>query len=212
MKKMRISAFVVFIIGMMAIIIHMLTLNTSSKMEPKDLTHPKEDTLSTEITTTPDNDYPVAQLVNNESNFNYSVNKSKSESEIDDIIEPFILLTEEEKRDFSALVYLESGGESYECMKTVASVIVNRMINNDLSLYDVIYATNQFEPAENIPYTDPSEEAIQAVNEIVQNGPCVPKNVTFFRASYYHNWSDLIQPYTVIDNTYFSYDVRIEVD
>lgn len=212
MKKMRISAFFVFIIGMIAIIIHMLTLNTSSRMEPKDVTAPTADTLSTEITTTPDNDYPVVKLVNNESNFNYSENKFKSESEVDDISEPFILLTEEEKRDFSALVYLEAGGESYECMKTVASVIVNRMINNNLSLYDVIYATNQFEPAENIPYTDPSEEAVQAVNEIIQNGPCVPKNVTFFRASYYHNWSDLIQPYTVIDNTYFSYDVRIEVD
>lgn len=212
MKKMRISAFVVFIIGMIAIIIHMLTLNTSSRIEPKDVTAPTADKLYTEKTITPDNDYPVAQLVNNESNFNYSVNKSKSESEIEDAIEPFILLTEEERRDFSALVYLEAGGESYECMKTVASVIVNRMINNDLSLYDVIYANNQFEPAENIPYTDPSEEAVQAVNEIVQNGPCVPKNVTFFRASYYHNWSDLIQPYTVIDNTYFSYDVRIEVD
>lgn len=212
MKKMRISAFFVFIIGMIAIIIHMLTLNTSSRMEPKDVTAPTADTLSTEITTTPYNDYPVVKLVNNESNFNYSENKFKSESEIDDISEPFILLTEEEKRDFSALVYLEAGGESYECMKTVASVIVNRMINNNLSLYDVIYATNQFEPAENIPYTDPSEEAVQAVNEIIQNGPCIPKNVTFFRASYYHNWSDLIQPYTVIDNTYFSYDVRIEVD
>lgn len=212
MKKMRISAFVVFIIGMVAIIIHMLTLNTSSSKEPKDVTAPTADTLSTEITTTPDNDYPVVKLVNNESNFNYSENKFKSESEIGDISEPFILLTEEEKRDFSALVYLEAGGESYECMKTVASVIVNRMINNNLSLYDVIYATNQFEPAENIPYTDPSEEAVQAVNEIIQNGSCVPKNVTFFRASYYHNWSDLIQPYTVIDNTYFSYDVRIEVD
>lgn len=212
MKKMRISAFFVFIIGVVAIIIHMITLNTSSSKEPKDVTAPTADTLSTEITTTPDNDYPVVKLVNNESNFNYSENKFKSESEIDDISEPFILLTEEEKRDFSALVYLEAGGESYECMKTVASVIVNRMINNNLSLYDVIYATNQFEPAENIPYTDPSEEAVQAVNEIIQNGPCIPKNVTFFRASYYHNWSDLIQPYTVIDNTYFSYDVRIEVD
>lgn len=212
MKKMRISAFFVFIIGVVAIIIHMITLNTSSSKEPKDVTAPTADTLSTEITTTPDNDYPVVKLVNNESNFNYSENKFKSESEIDDISEPFILLTEEEKRDFSALVYLEAGGESYECMKTVASVIVNRMINNNLSLYDVIYATNQFEPAENIPYTDPSEEAVQAVNEIIQKGPCIPKNVTFFRASYYHNWSDLIQPYTVIDNTYFSYDVRIEVD
>ena len=133
MKKMRISTFVVFIIGMIAIIIHILTLKTSSRVEPKDVTAPTADTLSTEITTTPDNDYPVVQLVNNESNFNYSENESKSESEIDDIIEPFILLNEEEKRDFSALVYLEAGGESYECMKTVASVIVNRMINNDLS-------------------------------------------------------------------------------
>ena len=113
MKKMRISTFVVFIIGMIAIIIHILTLKTSSRVEPKDVTAPTADTLSTEITTTPDNDYPVVQLVNNESNFNYSENESKSESEIDDIIEPFILLNEEEKRDFSALVYLEEIGRAH---------------------------------------------------------------------------------------------------
>lgn len=212
MKKMRISAFVVFIIGMVAIIIHMLTLNTSSSKEPKDVTAPTADTLSTETTTPPRKEYPVVQLANDTYKFNEVEDNIEDESEMNKTIQPFVSITEEEKRDFSALVYLEAGGESYECMKTVASVIVNRMINSNLSLYDVIYATNQFEPAVNIPYTNPSEEAVQAVNEIIQNGPCVPKNVTFFRASYYHNWSDLIQPYTVIDNTYFSYDVRIEVD
>lgn len=185
-------------------------MSEHSESISEDATAPTADTQSTEKTITPNEDHNVLQTVNNSNNFDES--ETNSESEIEDISEPFVLLTEEEKRDFSALVYLEAGGESYECMKTVASVIVNRMVNNDLSLYDVIYATNQFEPAGNIQYTDPSEEAVSAVEEIVQNGPCVPKNVTFFRASYYHNWSDLIQPYTVIDNTYFSYDVRIEVD
>lgn len=210
MKKTRIAAFAIFIIGIIAIIVHAPTLSEHSEEISEDVTAPTADTQFTEKTITPNEDHNVLQTVNNSNNFDES--ETNSESEIEDISEPFVLLTEEEKRDFSALVYLEAGGESYECMKTVASVIVNRMVNNDLSLYDVIYATNQFEPAGNIQYTDPSEEAVSAVEEIVQNGPCVPKNVTFFRASYYHNWSDLIQPYTVIDNTYFSYDVRIEVD
>lgn len=212
MKKMRISAFVVFMIGMISILIHMFTLKASSNANPTEVTDPTADTLATETTTNPRKEYPVVQLANDTYRFNEVEDNIEDESEMNRTIQPFVSLTEEEKRDFSSLVYLEAGGESYECMKTVASVIVNRMINNNLSLYDVIYATNQFEPAENITYTDPSEEAVQAVNEIIQNGPCVPKNVTFFRASYYHNWSDLIQPYTVIDNTYFSYDVRIEVD
>lgn len=212
MKKMRISAFVVFMIGMISILIHMFTLKASSNANPTEVTDPTADTLATETTTPPRKEYPVVQLANDTYKFNEVEDNIEDESKMNRTIQPFVSITEEEKRDFSALVYLEAGGESYECMKTVASVIVNRMINSNLSLYDVIYATNQFEPAENIPYTDPSEEAVQAVNEIIQNGPCVPKNVTFFRASYYHNWSDLIQPYTVIDNTYFSYDVRIEVD
>ena len=210
MKKIRIAVFAIFIIGVIAIIVHAPALSEHSEGISEDVTAPTADTQSTENTITPNEDHNVLQTVNNSNNFDES--ETNSESEIEDISEPFVLLTEEEKRDFSALVYLEAGGESYECMKTVASVIVNRMVNNDLSLYDVIYATNQFEPAGNIQYTDPSEEAVSAVEEIVQNGPCVPKNVTLFRASYYHNWSDLIQPYTVIDNTYFSYDVRIEVD
>lgn len=214
MKKMRISAFIVFMIGMIAILIHMFTLKASSDADPKEVTDPTADTLATETTVPPRKEYPVVQLVNDTYKFDEveANNGDEDEFEMNRTIEPFVSLTEEEKRNFAALVYLEAGGESYECMKTVASVIVNRMTNNNLSLYDVIYAANQFEPANNIPYTTPSEDAVNAVNEIVQNGPCVPRNVTFFRASYYHDWSDLIQPYTVIDNTYFSYDVRIEVD
>lgn len=205
MKKIKISAYIVFIIGVIAIVIHILALTSYSEVNTKEVKEPKTDSLSIE-TNNGRNLFPIIELSNNEK-YEYEPGY-----EIEEIVESFVSLTEEEKRDFSALVYLESGGESYECMKTVASVIVNRMMNNNLSLHDVIYATNQFEPARNIPYTTPSEEAVKAVNEIIQNGPCVPRNVTFFRASHYHDWSDLIKPYTVIDNTYFSYDARIEVD
>lgn len=211
---MRISAFIVFMIGVIAILIHMFNLKAANNASPVDVTEPTADTLATETTVPPKNNYPVVRLVNNDY-YETSIEANESEEEKTDAeLEPstYIYLSDEEIRDFSALVYLESGGESYECMKAVASVVINRMENSNSSLYDIIYAPNQFEPAHNIPYTTPSEDAINAVNDIVTNGPCIPKNVTFFRAGYYHNWSDLIQPYTVIDNTYFSYDVRIEVD
>ena len=206
MKKMRISAFIVFIVGVIAIIIHMFNLKASNNTSPVDVTEPTTNTLSTETTAPPKNNYPVVQLMNNDY---YETSTEDNQSEEPDL-NTYICLSDEEIRDLSALVYLEAGGESYECMKAVASVVINRMENSNSSLYDIIYAPNQFEPAHNIPYTNPSEDAINAVNEIITNGPCLPKNVTFFRAGYYHNWSDLIQPYTVIDNTYFSYDVRIE--
>lgn len=214
MKKMKISAFIVFIIGVIAILIHMFNLEASKNAKPVDVTEPTADTLATETTVLPKNNFPFVQLVNNDYHeTNIEANQSEQpETETEPESTTYIYLSDEEIRDFSALVYLEAGGESYECMKAVASVVINRMENSNSSLYDIIYAPNQFEPAHNIPYTTPSEDAINAVNEIIANGPCLPKNVTFFRAGYYHNWSDLIQPYTVIDHTYFSYDVRIEVD
>lgn len=118
-------------------------------------------------------------------------------------------LTESEIRDFAALVYLESGGESYECQLAVASVILNRMVSTGSTLHEVIYAPNQFTPASRVHCTEPSNESLEAVNEVVNNGPSIPDSVTFFRTGHYHNWSSLIQPYTVIDGVYFSYDVRI---
>lgn len=209
---MRISAFIVFIIGMIAILIHMFNLKAANSTSPVNVTEPTADTLATETTVPPRDNCPVVQLVNNNYNETSIQDTEPEEQKTDTEHNTYVYLSDEEIRDFSALVYLEAGGESYECMKAVASVVINRMENSNSSLYDIIYAPNQFEPAHNIPYTTPSEDAINAVNEIIANGPCLPKNVTFFRAGYYHNWSDLIQPYTVIDHTYFSYDVRIEVD
>lgn len=120
-----------------------------------------------------------------------------------------VTLSDAEIRDLATLVFLESGNEPYECQLAVASVIINRMVNDDLSLYDVMYAPNQFSPASIISSSSPSESTLAAVYEVLQNGTTIPNYVTFFRASYYHNWSSYIVPYCVYGNTYFSADTRL---
>lgn len=121
----------------------------------------------------------------------------------------YLEMSEEDVKELATLVYLESGSESYECQKAIASVVIHRMQNGNLTLQEVIYAKNQFSPAYLIAESKPSESTMQAVREVLQDGPTIPNYVTFFRADYYHNWSDLIIPYCVIDHTYFSADTRL---
>lgn len=123
--------------------------------------------------------------------------------------EPYMEMGESDVYELATLVYLESGTESFECQKAIASVVIHRMQNDDLTLQEVIYAKNQFSPAYLIAQSEPSESTLQAVREVLQNGPTIPNYVTFFRADYYHNWSELIIPYCVIDHTYFSADTRL---
>lgn len=123
--------------------------------------------------------------------------------------EPYMEMGESDVYELATLVYLESGTESFECQKAIASVVIHRMQNDDLTLQEVIYAKNQFSPAYLIAQSEPSESTLQAVREVLQNGPSIPNYVTFFRADYYHNWSELIVPYCVIDHTYFSADTRL---
>lgn len=119
-------------------------------------------------------------------------------------------ITYDEIDMLSRLVYLEAGGESYECMKGVASVVLNRMTSTGMSLQDVIYAPNQFSPACYIESTSYTDDAYNAVMDVVENGPSLPEYVTFFRADHYHDFgNDIVVPYTCINNTYFSADTRL---
>lgn len=123
----------------------------------------------------------------------------------------YVDLTEEEIRDFATLVYLEGGAESYECQLAIASVVVNRMTSTGKSLDEVMYQKNQFSPSHLIESREPSESTLKAVKEVITNGPSVPKSVTFFRADYYHKFNlEIVVPYTAIDHTYFSKDIRLE--
>lgn len=122
----------------------------------------------------------------------------------------FDFLTDDEIRMLATLVYLEGGTESIECQEAIASVVINRMLTQDKSMSEVIYAPGQFSVAYLVDYYTPDDAALGAVMSVVVNGTTVPKCVTYFRSGYYHEWnSSRIIPFCKIDNTYFSYDNQI---
>lgn len=123
----------------------------------------------------------------------------------------YIDISPNEVDELAALVTLEGGGESYECMKGIASVVINRSLSKNISVHDVIYEPAQFDVVANVSSTTGSDLAYMAVEEVLTYGPIFPLNVTYFRAHRYHSWSKAIVPYLNIDNTYFSVDTTLEV-
>lgn len=115
-----------------------------------------------------------------------------------------LYLTEREVQLLSTLVYLEGGGESFDCQKNIASTVINRMLTSDYTLTEILYADNQYSVASRLTYSSPSQSCEEAVMEVLNYGTTLPIYVTFFRADYYHQWGDQT-PYCSVDNTYFSY-------
>lgn len=120
-----------------------------------------------------------------------------------------IYLTPKEIDELATLVFLEGGAESRYTKECIASVVLNRMYVYNQSLDEVIYAPNQFEPADLIDQYEPTEECIDIVNDILGSRCTVPVQVLYFRADEYHDWSNQIVPFVKLDNTYFSYDKEI---
>lgn len=115
-----------------------------------------------------------------------------------------LYLTEHEVQLLSTLVYLEGGGESFDCQKNIASTVINRMLTSDYTLTEILYADNQYSVASSLTYSSPSDSCEEAVMEVLNYGTTLPIYVTFFCADYYHQWGDQT-PYCSVDNTYFSY-------
>ena len=136
-----------------------------------------------------------------------SAESAQTSDTVAELSKPYINLSEAEINLLATLVYLEGGCESYECMKGIASVVVNRMLTTGDSLYQVIYAPGQFSVAHLLDSYCPTEETLRAARDIVENGPSMPIHVLYFRASHYHQFGHgRVIPYTCIDNTYFSSD------
>lgn len=121
----------------------------------------------------------------------------------------YIKLSDSEITILASLVFFEGGAESIESQRAIASVVINRMKLDDLSLRQVVFAKNQFEPAHLIGHKSISskymKKSIKIVKYVCKHGPTIPKYVTYFRADYYHSWSGM-HAYKKIDKTYFSYD------
>ena len=120
-----------------------------------------------------------------------------------------VSLTDDEIRTLATLVYLEGGIESYECQKAICSVVINRMNYFNQTLNEVIYAPNQFSPADMIIYSTPSESTMQATLDVLTNGITIPPYVLYFRANYYFDWCT---PYMSLDHTYFSYVEKVKIN
>lgn len=132
-------------------------------------------------------------------------------SEIDSAIETrnYIDISDSDIELIAKLLWFEARGECDDCKRRVVSVVINRMTTQSMSAYDVIYATNQFEPAANIDTSKIDDDELskmkKIVSDVVQNGPTIPEYVTYFRADHYHNFKNQV-PYTHCCNTYVSYD------
>lgn len=121
----------------------------------------------------------------------------------------YIKLSDSEITILASLVFFEGGAESIESQRAIASVVINRMKLDNLSLRQVVFAKNQFEPAHLIGNKAIASKYMKKSKKVVKyvckHGPTIPKYVTYFRADYYHSWSGM-HAYKKIDKTYFSYD------
>ena len=115
-------------------------------------------------------------------------------------------VTSYERELLARVVYLEANIESFDCQAAVTSVIFNRLLSGNWgnSLYDVLYAKNQFSTIYSVDYATPNATNYAAVDYVLENGCTLPYYVMYFRAGYHFQWSGY-GPYTVIDDTYFGY-------
>lgn len=112
-----------------------------------------------------------------------------------------------ELEELAKLAFLEAGSDwiSDDCIRAVVEVVFNQLNYGRWgnSLHDVIFSYGNYEPAYNIPYTEPTERCREIVMDVYQNGISIPPRVMFFRAWYYHQWDGAVAEFN-IDGVYFS--------
>ena len=115
-------------------------------------------------------------------------------------------ITSVEREMLARLVYREANTESIECQEAIVSVAINRWQDGRWgnTLKEVVYAKNQFSPANLLYCTTPNETNYEAVDEVIQNGCTIPEYVLFFRADYHFQWKGY-KAYQKIDSTCFGY-------
>ena len=96
-------------------------------------------------------------------------------------VEPYFLLTAEERELVERVVAAEARGESIECQMAVAQTILDRVVSREQSITEVCTAKYQFAS----PYQgEVSEKTQDAVFLVFDNGAKVFDKVTHFYASH----------------------------
>ncbi len=115
-------------------------------------------------------------------------------------------ITSADRDILAKIVYLEARDQSYLGQKAVAEVIFNRILSDEFpdTVEKVIFQKNQFTPAYRIPYTTPTQEQYDAVDEVLSEIYTVlDAGVVFFSMGQYNKYL-----YEKIGDHYFCYSKK----
>lgn len=98
-----------------------------------------------------------------------------------------ITMTDEERDELAAIIYLEARGESAEGQQAVAEVILNRVIHQGFpdSIYEVLHqgegsAVPQFSTVGILSEANPSQAQYDAIDAALYGPSILPDEVVFF--------------------------------
>lgn len=95
-----------------------------------------------------------------------------------------ITMSDEERRELLAVIYLEAANQSAEGQQAVTEVVLNRVISPDFpdTVHEVIHQDNpvQFSTAENIGIATPTEAQETALEAALYGESILPADVVFF--------------------------------
>lgn len=95
-----------------------------------------------------------------------------------------ITMTDGERQEILAVIFLEAADQCPEGQQAVAEVILNRVISPDFpdTVHEVLHQKNpiQFSTAENIPIATPTEAQETALEAALYGDSILPADVVFF--------------------------------
>lgn len=98
-----------------------------------------------------------------------------------------IFMTESERRELAAIIYLEARGEPAEGQQAVAEVVLNRVISPDFpnSVREVLHQGEgtdvpQFSTINLLASADPGQSQYDAIDAAVYGPSILPEDVVFF--------------------------------
>ena len=96
-------------------------------------------------------------------------------------------MTEAERRELAAVIYLEARGESAEGQQAVAEVVFNRVIHQDFpdSIHGVLHqgegsAVPQFSTIGHLEWAEPTQAQYDAIDAALYGPSILPDEVVFF--------------------------------
>lgn len=98
-----------------------------------------------------------------------------------------ITMTETERDELAAIIYLEARGEPAEGQQAVAEVVFNRVIHQDFpdSIYEVLHQGEdtevlQFSTIDLLETAEPTQEQFDAIDVALYGPSILPNEVVFF--------------------------------